>query len=575
MKSEAKMKRLLLFLFGMLFIGIPLAFGQSWETEIDFNLNPNADFRDEYDLYSNVDGNHIILYEDDEINYYLFNSSGSQIRSSTIVTGINQPGSFAKIDGFGQYVYIVYANNDTIFTRRSTDAGQSWSTSVEDIAMANGDGNGLEVCATSTDLHITWSEYDDSDDEYDTYHNQIEHNGNSWGTKKRVTDSSGDYGGFPSITTSSNRVHVAYTQSDDYSTSTSFGELKTRDKYYSTWQTPQTQDNSGNAMVSFVIADNSKLHCLYYVAAGGMGQYQSDLYAKNRTLGSTTWSSATLLKEWADVSVSVVDLALDSGNLVVTYSDDYQDIYIRKYISSWGSETDIGDGKMPRISTDYHDIYVIWTKYDSPDNILVMRQYNSYPPAPTLSINTSGENPILSWNKTSLDAKEYKVYRKVVGIQDWHYKTTTSNLSWTDTGVYLEYPLMTIYYRIQAVDQEDNISGWSNEVTCSGDALNKPYAQGLNGIKTNQIPDAFILKQNYPNPFNPSTTIGFDLPEANHVRLIVFDISGKQVRTLVDEYVSAGTYEFNFSAYALPSGIYFYRLNAGKFSDYKRMLVIK
>ena len=89
------------------------------------------------------------------------------------------------------------------------------------------------------------------------------------------------------------------------------------------------------------------------------------------------------------------------------------------------------------------------------------------------------------------------------------------------------------------------------------------------------VPVQFDLSVNYPNPFNPSTTIRFALPEDNHVSLKVYDIIGKEVATLVNEQKSAGHYTVRFEASRLSSGIYFYQIQAGKFYDSKKMLLLK
>jgi hypothetical protein len=77
-----------------------------------------------------------------------------------------------------------------------------------------------------------------------------------------------------------------------------------------------------------------------------------------------------------------------------------------------------------------------------------------------------------------------------------------------------------------------------------------------------ELPAAYVLEQNYPNPFNPVTTIAFTLPEAAHVRLAVYDVLGRQVTVLLDEVRSTGRHTVSFDASPLPSGTYFYRLEA-------------
>lgn len=94
-------------------------------------------------------------------------------------------------------------------------------------------------------------------------------------------------------------------------------------------------------------------------------------------------------------------------------------------------------------------------------------------------------------------------------------------------------------------------------------------------------PDNFILYQNYPNPFNPSTKISWQSPVSSHHTLKIYDVLGNEIATLVNEFKSAGTYEIEFNAketrkgISLPTGIYFYRLQAGNFAQTKKMILIK
>ena len=94
------------------------------------------------------------------------------------------------------------------------------------------------------------------------------------------------------------------------------------------------------------------------------------------------------------------------------------------------------------------------------------------------------------------------------------------------------------------------------------------------------VPDKFNLFQNYPNPFNPETKIKFSIPskvkrETSDVKLVIYDILGKEITTLVDQQLKPGTYEVTFDGSKLPGGVYFYRIKAGDFSGTKKMLMIK
>jgi hypothetical protein len=90
----------------------------------------------------------------------------------------------------------------------------------------------------------------------------------------------------------------------------------------------------------------------------------------------------------------------------------------------------------------------------------------------------------------------------------------------------------------------------------------------------------FILQQNYPNPFNPTTTIRYSIPsnvkgKTSNVILKVYDVLGNEVATLVNEYKTAGSYEVDFDAAGLSSGVYFYKLQAGSLVETKKMLLTK
>jgi len=90
----------------------------------------------------------------------------------------------------------------------------------------------------------------------------------------------------------------------------------------------------------------------------------------------------------------------------------------------------------------------------------------------------------------------------------------------------------------------------------------------------------FTLSQNFPNPFNPRTTIKYSIPSGNNgeqlnVKLAVYDVLGRKVATLVNEKKSSGNYRIFFDGNDLPSGIYFYKLTAGSFTEVKKMVLMK
>ena len=89
------------------------------------------------------------------------------------------------------------------------------------------------------------------------------------------------------------------------------------------------------------------------------------------------------------------------------------------------------------------------------------------------------------------------------------------------------------------------------------------------------VPTGYSLSQNYPNPFNPSTAIGYEIPRGDRVRLEVYDVLGRSVALLVNEYQAAGRHAVVFHAADLPSGAYFYRLEAGTYRETRKLLLLK
>jgi hypothetical protein len=127
-------------------------------------------------------------------------------------------------------------------------------------------------------------------------------------------------------------------------------------------------------------------------------------------------------------------------------------------------------------------------------------------------------------------------------------------------------------YRIIAKDkgiiQETSISPDSGYYKCVWD-----FGQGIEN--KNNIPVDYVLSQNYPNPFNPTTSISFSIPSRQFTIVKVYDILGNEIITLVNEEKPAGKYIVNFNASNLHSGVYFYSIRAGSFTDTKKLILIK
>jgi hypothetical protein len=111
-------------------------------------------------------------------------------------------------------------------------------------------------------------------------------------------------------------------------------------------------------------------------------------------------------------------------------------------------------------------------------------------------------------------------------------------------------------------------------VTCN--ATLKPYSSAATAVEAfTSFPAVFSLSQNYPNPFNPTTTIGYSVQSRGTVTLKVYDVLGREVKTLVNERQNPGIRTVNLDGGNLPSGVYFYRIVAGGYTSMKKMVLLK
>jgi hypothetical protein len=116
--------------------------------------------------------------------------------------------------------------------------------------------------------------------------------------------------------------------------------------------------------------------------------------------------------------------------------------------------------------------------------------------------------------------------------------------------------------------------GMGDDGHAVGDLRWDPNVTGVE-VLNNEVPVNYNLSQNYPNPFNPSTTIRFEIPESGFTTLRVYNIIGGEITTLVNETINAGAYTVSFDATNLPSGVYFYRLTSGNFTQVNKMILTK
>jgi len=153
------------------------------------------------------------------------------------------------------------------------------------------------------------------------------------------------------------------------------------------------------------------------------------------------------------------------------------------------------------------------------------------------------------------------------GTEKGVFLSTNNGSSWTEANS----GLIIVYIQALAICGTNIFAG-----TFGSGVWMRPLSE-LVGVSNdvNKFPRDFTLAQNYPNPFNPSTVISYSLPSASNIKLLVYNTLGQTVKLLENEFKQPGNYSVCFNASDLPSGIYCYKLEAGQFSQIKKMILIK
>ena len=203
----------------------------------------------------------------------------------------------------------------------------------------------------------------------------------------------------------------------------------------------------------------------------------------------------------------------------------------------------------------------------------------AFDPQFTASITMSGswgQNPTLSFSANQSDIDYYILKKEYDLGSGWGtpvYVNPASN-PYTDYNVLRSKTGdLSARYSVQAIDVNSYASAYSSYVSTLGQSQWKNEGKEENPADIKE----YSLLMNYPNPFNPSTTIGYQLPAKSFVTLKVFDVLGNEVSVLVNEWKESGSYnaQFTTSGKQLASGMYFYTLTAGKFTDTKKFILLK
>ncbi|MBU2491701.1 MAG: T9SS type A sorting domain-containing protein [Bacteroidetes bacterium] len=232
-------------------------------------------------------------------------------------------------------------------------------------------------------------------------------------------------------------------------------------------------------------------------------------------------------------------------------------------ITSCGADACDDSTKVKWINNDFKFKWELTDKWNGGE-ILALNS-----PGDLLAVAVSNKQIDLTWIDNSENEEGFKIERKSHGSSYWDVGKVDANVTSHSDRFFLN---SSTEYTYRVVAYYENItSPPSNEVTVTtqNDLVNVSDENELT------VPSVFDLEQNYPNPFNPSTTINYQLPKSGKVQLVIFNIHGQLVETLVNKYQSSGYFQALWHPKDLPSGVYYYQLRSNDFIKTQKLVLLK
>mgnify|MGYP002348093208 CR=1 FL=1 len=431
----------------------------------------------------------------------------------------------------GDSVYVVWYDNrdgnNEIYFKKSSDGGINWSS---DIRLTSNAGNSAypSISISGNVIFIVWQDNRDGNNEI--YYKKSEDCGNTWGSDIRLTNNI-YISTNPSSVISGQSIHIIWND-------TRVDQMNERVFYKKSLNTCNNWSNDTN------LTDQS---------------YSFPSISMSNNVVSLAW-----------------DKIIASGCIYYNKSENNG--------TNWNVNEQISGGNylsaLPSISSNGSNIYLVWEDNRTGDYSIYYSKSNNngsnWGSNLLLTSSTAGTfRPQVFANGVFVNLVWYD-YRD--GNAEIYYKLSqNSGANWiTDTrltnstGSSIN-PSIAVSGNTVHVVWYDNRDG-NSEIY---------YKRNPNGNITGvnngaeNILERFSLSQNYPNPFNPTTKIKIEIPKSSFVKLIVYDVLGKEVARLVNEKLNAGMYMYDWNASNYSSGIYFYRLTSGDFTELKKMVLIK
>ncbi len=464
--------------------------------------------------------------------------------------------------------------NSEIYYKRSTDDGFSWG---QDTRLTN-DSSISElssVAVSGSTVSLLWSDFRDGNSEI--YYKRSINDGISWGTDTRLTN---DGGNSSSANVTASGLYVNVTWRDDRDGNQEIYYKRSTDGGSSWGADIQLTNSAGISDRPSIAVWGSTVHVVWQDIRDG----NFEIYYKRNPSGNTDTFTVS-----GQVTYRDNGLPVNNGFVKALHYDR-----ITTNLITVDSTVILPGGfyTLPRVPGD--TTYIMYYQNDDDPLDFVPTYYQStidwqqaatlYPNENLTNINgqvyritNSGASNLhiggtcYTLNDQPLTALDNVIIYAKIGNEFKNYGISNSN------GLYTAPMLPAGSYTLYAYRIGYNyLTRYETITNNSLDTINFYFGSPIGIINiTTSVPSQYKLSQNYPNPFNPVTKIRFALPKSSFAKIVIYDLLGREVETLVNEQLNSGTYEVDWYASKYSSGVYFYKLETEGFVEIKKMVLIK
>jgi type IX secretion system substrate protein/BNR repeat protein len=452
--------------------------------------------------------------------------------------------------------------------RLTNDSGESYTSR----------NNAWCIAASGNVVHVVW--YDNRDGNNEIYYKRSMDEGVSWGADTRLTNASSS-SRFPSISISGSVAHVVWWDIRDVNPEIYY--KRSTDGGVSWGPDTRLTNNPSESIYPSVSVSGSVVHVVWTDYRDG----HYEIYYKRSTDEGVSWGTDIRLMTGNVSSYYPFASVTVSGSVVhIVWTDYLYEIHYKRSTDggvSWGPDIRLNTPAfsiLPSVSVSGSSVHVAWTDYR--DGNFEIYYKHSTDGGVSWGTDTRLTNDTSASGGSSVTVSGSAVHVVWFDNRDGNYeiyykRSTDGGLGWgpdtrmTNNPSESIYPSVSVSGSVVHVVWRDTRDG-NPEIYYKRNPTGNPI--GIQNISS-EVAAEFKLGQNYPNPFNASSKFIVQISKLGNVKITVYDMTGREIQTLVNQILAPGTYEVEWDGANFSSGVYYYRLNAEEFTDTKKMVLLK